>query len=278
MGTRILALFGSPVSRSPSPEVHGAFAAQFGLDVAYRLIESTAEPFAERLNDFRQAGGSGCNITLPLKQIAFEQADVHTSRATLAMAANTLWWDEEGRCHADITDGEGLVRDLERNIGLGIQGLKVLLLGAGGAAAGVTGAVLERKPAQLVVVNRTLERARELAARHSKLGEVHCLSVDDLERCAAPDLVIDATSIGHSGRSPELPREILDGMPLCYSLNYGEAAQPFIRRFYSAGLRVHDGLGMLVEQAACSFEIWTGHKPDTAPVLADLRASMGSDG
>jgi shikimate dehydrogenase len=265
-----LALFGQPVSHSPSPRVHQAFAGQFGLEVDYRRIEASPEDFPASLEAFRAEGGSGCNITLPLKQLACELAAEHTARAKLANAANTLWWTDNGDCHADNTDGEGLVRDLEANLGVHIAGLNVLLLGAGGAAAGVLGALLARRPTQLALVNRTVNRARSLAARHAPLGDVRCLSLDDFERSEAPDLLIDATSMGHVGRQPEFPRHVLEGSPRCYSLNYGAAAQPFASLCRLAGLRFNDGLGMLVEQAALSFEIWTGHKPDTAPVLAEL--------
>lgn len=267
-----LALFGSPVAHSPSPGVHRAFGEQFGLDVDYRLIEAAEETFAEKLNEFRQAGGSGCNITLPLKHRACELADARTERVELAGAANTLWWDSDQLCHADNTDGEGLVRDLEHNLGVEIEGKKVLLLGAGGAAAGVLGALLGRKPAQLVIVNRTVEKARALARRHVALGDVTGLALDDIDGCGPVDLFIDATSMGHSGEGPRISPALL-GRPVVYSLNYGKAAHGMCALAESAGVPFHDGLGMLVEQAACSFEIWAGRRPATAPVLAAMRAS-----
>lgn len=274
MNTIRLALFGSPVAHSPSPGVHNAFAAQFGLEVDYRLIEATEEAFDAKLADFRKGGGIGCNVTLPLKHRACEQADKRTPRADLAMAANTLWWDSDGRCLADNTDGEGLVRDLEHNLGIGIAGRKVLLLGAGGAAAGVLGALLERKPAQLVIVNRTIERARTLASRHGHLGDVRCAGLDDLGRCGPVDLFIEATSMGHSGQHPDVSSALLEGDAVVYSLNYGDAAKGMSAVAGSAGAPFHDGLGMLVEQAALSFEIWTGRAPDTGRVLTALRKAM----
>lgn len=271
MSTIRLALFGSPVAHSPSPGVHDAFGAQFGLDVDYRLIEATEEAFDAQLADFREGGGIGCNVTLPLKHQACRMADNRTPRADLAMAANTLWWDPDGHCLADNTDGAGLVRDLEHNLGIEIAGRKVLLLGAGGAAAGVLGALLERKPAQLVIVNRTIERARILASRHGHLAEVSCASLDDFGRCGPVDLFIDATSMGHSGQHLNVPGALLESDAVVYSLNYGDAAKGMCALAETAGAPFHDGLGMLVEQAALSFEIWTGHAPDTGPVLTALR-------
>lgn len=269
-----LALFGQPVSHSPSPRVHRAFGAQFGIDVDYRLIEASPETFPDRLQQFRSEGGAGCNITLPLKGTACELADERSDRAELAGAANTLWWSSDGRCQAGNTDGEGLVRDIEQNLGISIQGSRVMLLGAGGAAAGSLGALLDRRPSRLVLVNRTLERARELADRHADLGEIDCLPLNEIERTGASDLVIDATSMGHGGHRIDLPPPLLDGVSLCYSLNYGPAADPMREACAAAGIRFSDGLGMLVEQAAISFAIWTDHRPDSAPVrqaLADLR-------
>ena len=269
-----LALFGNPVSKSPSPAVHGAFGAQFGLKVEYQLIEASHEAFPERLKAFRKAGGTGCNITLPLKHLAFDLADERTGRADRAAAANTLWWTADNHCHADNTDGAGLVRDLETNLRIDIEGEKILLLGAGGAASGVLGALLSRKPAQLTIANRTIANARSLAEKHGSLGEVACVGFEELDRCPTMKLVIDATSLGHSGRCPAIPGSITADKTVLYSLNYGPAAQPLRDWSRQAGISFHDGLGMLVEQAALSFEIWTGRKPETPSVLEMVRSAM----
>lgn len=265
-----LALFGSPVARSKSPRIHQAFAEQFGLDIDYRLIEASAEAFPGKLESFRSEGGVGCNITLPLKTLAFEQAAHPSQGATLAQAANTLWWDEKGDCHADNTDGPGLVADLEGSLGFDLAGFRILLLGAGGAAAGVLGALLARKPASVTIANRTLSRASELAQRHQSVGEVNAIAVTDLGDFPGADLVLDATSSGHQGTHPTIPYQALASAKLVYSLNYGAAAAPLGELARLADTQFHDGLGMLVEQAACSFEIWTGKKPATAPVLAQI--------
>lgn len=269
-----LALFGQPVSHSPSPRVHQAFAAQFRLEVEYRLIEASPGQFPERLQAFRESGGVGCNITLPLKNLAFQLAHQASPRAELAAAANTLWWDGDGRCRADNTDGDGLVRDLRDNLGIDIAGKRVLLLGAGGAAAGVLGALLERRPAQVIIANRTVERARELGKRHMKRGEVLAIALDNLDCCGPVDLVIEATSMGRSGDPPTISPSVFAGAELCYSLNYGPAARPMYLLSRLAEAPFHNGIGMLVEQAALSFEIWTGHRPATAPVLAEMKEGL----
>jgi shikimate dehydrogenase len=268
-----LALFGSPVHHSPSPGVHRAFGAQFGLDIEYELVESSEQQFGEQLSFFRESGGLGCNITVPLKQLAFRRADELSERAELAEAANTMWWGQEGRSHADNTDGEGLVRDLETNLGVALEGRKILLLGAGGAASGVLGALLQRHPAELVIVNRTVEKARALARRHAHLGDILCVALEDIDCCGEIDVLVEATSMGHSGEHPIVSPAFLKGTTLVYSLNYGPAARGMYALSRLAGVPFSNGLGMLVEQAARSFEIWTGHKPDTASVLSELKQS-----
>lgn len=265
-----LALFGKPVAHSPSPRVHGAFGSQFGIDIDYQLIEAAPETFYQRLESFHASGGLGCNVTLPLKSLAFEQADEPTRRAELAGTANTLFWSGD-LCHADNTDGEGLVTDIEQNLDLPITDSRILLIGAGGAAAGVLGSLLEREPASLMIANRTEARAQDLAERHEEAGEVGVLALDDIEYCGIVDLVIDATSMGRSGAQPQLPVEVLAEAEMCYSLNYGRAAGPLHALAIRAGVPFHDGLGMLVEQAACAFEIWTGKRPETASVINELR-------
>lgn len=271
-GSIRLALFGHPVAHSPSPGVHQAFGRQFGLDIDYRLIDAPPEDFIARLGAFRAAGGTGCNITLPLKGMAFCHAAEARPRAALARAANTLWWSGDSRCCADNTDGEGLVRDLEQNLDITLTGLRVCLLGAGGAAAGVLGALLERRPGEVIIANRTRARAEDLAARHAGLGPVIAMGLADLAEAGAFDLVIDATATGHAGEPPPIAPAVLAGAAACYSLNYGTAALALRRLCGDLGVVFHDGLGMLVEQAACSFRIWTGRMPETAPVLAELRS------
>lgn len=270
-----LALFGSPVLKSPSPLVHKAFASQFGLDLDYRLIEAKPGEFANKLAEFREGGGHGCNITMPLKTIACEMANVSSLRAKVATAANTLWWDDQLRLQADNTDGQGLISDLERNLSIDLEGKTLLLIGAGGAAAGIVGALLKRNLTRLTIGNRTASLARELAHKHSDSGPVCGMSIEGLERKIEYDLVIDATSTGHHGRVPAIPEQILARTRMCYSLNYGLAAQPMAKWCKALGVPFHSGSGMLVEQAACSFEIWTGKAPRTEPVLRRLNHGSG---
>ncbi len=270
MNTLRLALFGSPVGHSPSPRLHKAFAAQFDLDIDYRLIEASPADFPEKLDRFRWGGGRGCNITLPLKHIACNLADSRTGRAETASAANTLWWDESGQLNADNTDGRGLVRDMINNLEMTITGRELLILGAGGATAGIMGPLLECNPGSLTIANRTVERAEALAIRHSRLGKTSCISIRELGRCPKFHLVIDATSTGHQGLTPDIPRHIISDSEACYSLNYGRAAKPLENWCQQLETSFHSGWGMLVEQAALSFEIWTGKRPDTRSVLDSL--------
>ena len=273
MSTLRLALFGYPVKNSPSAGVHRAFGAQFGLDVDYTLIKSRTDEFPAQLDAFRASGGNGCNVTLPLKHLACDLADDRSARVQLATAANTLWWDSDALLKADNTDGTGLVRDLEKNLGVNINASRILILGAGGAVAGVLAALLERNPEQMTIANRTIERARSLTSRHENLGEVQVVSPGELEHHTSVDVIIDATSMGHQGQAPKIPESLLKSSQLCYSLNYGHAAQPLDAWCRKLGVKFHSGLGMLVEQAACAFEIWTEMTPDTAPVLEKLTGS-----
>lgn len=268
-----LALFGDPVSRSLSPGIHRAFGRQFELEIAYQLIQSNAANFGNDLRKFRSEGGHGCNITAPLKHDAFNLAVRSSPGARLAEAANTLWWDSDDQLNADNTDGPGLVRDVENNLGISIQGTSLLILGAGGATAGVLGALLERDPTRIIIANRTTERAGALADRHSGLGEVSGVSYQDLRDVEA-DIIFDATSLGHNGETPAVPESLLADVQICYSLNYGSAARAMSKWCKALKVPFQDGLGMLVEQAAFSFEIWTGLSPQTDSIYKDLEDAM----
>jgi len=263
-----LAVFGNPVAQSLSPRIHRAFAGQFGLRVDYRAIEATPETFPRQVRELQSSGGRGCNVTVPLKRAAFELADSCSASARQAEAANTLVFD--GEVHADNTDGRGLVDDLCRQAGARLEGARICLLGAGGAAAGILGALLCAHPAKLVIANRNPDRARGLAERHSGLGELDCCALRDIAAHGPFDLVVNATSQGHHGQAPPLARAWLAQGGLCYDLNYGPAAIPLRRICEAEGIEYRDGLGMLVGQAALSFELWTGKRPDVQPVLAGL--------
>ena len=262
-----LALFGQPVKTSLSPVIHQMFARQFGLDIEYRLIEPAIPDFPEALEDFRRSGGAGCNITLPFKRAAWQLAAQASAGATRAQAANTLV-RQPGGWFAHTTDGAGLMSDLLENHGIGIAHQRVLVLGAGGAAAGILGNLLEQKPESVVLVNRNLDRAGALAERYSSLGNVTISSWSDLSSKGEFDLVINATSLGHHGKAPSLPASTFAAGSICYDMNYFKASLPLRSWCESTAVTYFDGLGMLVGQAAKSFAIWTGKQPNTRDVIA----------
>jgi shikimate dehydrogenase len=261
------AVIGNPVSHSKSPWIHAEFARQTAQDITYGSIEAPAEGFEAAVAEFREAGGRGLNVTLPFKERAFRMTTDASPRALAAEAVNTLAF-LRGGVRGDNTDGVGLVRDLEHNLGFRLRGGRVLIAGAGGAAQGVVQPLLAAGIATLAVANRTPARARALAARFpgvrgSGFGEL------EGERF---DLVINATSAGLHGAAPDLPAGVMIAGGLAYDMVYGRDT-PFLAQARATGARACDGLGMLVEQAAESFLLWRGVRPDTAPVLRALRAA-----
>jgi len=267
-----LAVFGRPVTHSLSPAIHQQFARQSGLRIDYRAIEAGPDEFGFKLRQLVLAGGRGCNITVPLKHLAWQMSQRSSPSAEQAQAANTLVFEGPDDFYADNTDGRGLLEDLARCWSRELKNRRVLILGAGGAAAGILGELLQHRPAVLVIGNRTPGRARTLARRFSSLGSVESCALGDIgAQGGSFDLVINATSLGHSGASPVLPETLLTAGGLCYDLNYGPAAEPLRIHCENRGIRYQDGLGMLVEQAAISFELWTGKRPDSTAVLQQLR-------
>jgi shikimate dehydrogenase len=264
-----LAVFGQPVTQSLSPRIHALFARQLGLRIDYPAIEATPASFPDRVLALASGGGRGCNVTVPFKRTAWALADDCSDRAARAQAANTLVFN--GDIFADNTDGQGLVNDLAGLVDGRLEGARVCLLGAGGAAAGILAALLHAQPERVIIVNRTLSSADEIARRHADLGRVHTCEPADLAQHAPFDLVINATSQGHRGDAPVLSADWLAPGGLCYDLNYGAAATPLRTVCAAAGLAYADGLGMLVNQAALSFKLWTGQLPDVKPVLKALR-------
>jgi shikimate dehydrogenase len=266
-----LAVFGSPVAHSLSPRIHDLFARQCGLQVDYRAVEATAATFAGLVRALAEQGGRGCNVTVPFKQAAWKLAASASDDAARARAANTLVFAPDGAWYADNTDGPGLVDDLASLPGFRLAGARVCLLGAGGAAAGVLGALLRARPACVLIANRSEERARQLAERHADLGAPDTCALQEIGARGPFELVINATSAGHQGIAPPLSRDWLAPGGRCYDLNYGSAAAPFRLACERLGVACSDGLGMLVGQAARSFLLWTGRRPDAAAVLAELR-------
>lgn len=267
------AVIGNPIEHSKSPQIHAEFARQTGQDMAYGRVLGDPEDFAGEVRRFFAAGGLGMNVTVPFKEAAWEIVDERSERAQSAGAVNTLILLPDRRLRGENTDGVGLVRDLSHNLGFEFRGKRVLLLGAGGASRGVLRPLLEAGPSRLVIANRTASRAVELAAAHRALGPLSGCGLDALAGQRF-DLIINGTSAGLAGAVPAIPDECLATGGWTYDMLYADESTAF-RRWgmrLGAGLAL-DGLGMLVEQAAESFFLWRGVRPDTAPVIALLRAA-----
>lgn len=260
------AVFGHPIAHSKSPQIHTAFARQTGQDMTYEAILAPLDGFAVSVAAFIAAGGRGANVTVPFKEEAFKLANRLSPRAQRAGAVNTLMFDADGIL-GDNTDGAGLVADLTRNLHCTIAGKRVLLLGAGGAARGVIEPLLDQQPAALVIANRTVSRAEELAELFGR--GIRACSFDAVD--TPFDLVINATAASLAGELPPLSPRVFTPDTLAYDMMYGRAT-PFLDFARTHGARTADGLGMLVEQAAEAFCLWRGVRPDTAPVIARLRA------
>ncbi|MET1115120.1 MAG: shikimate dehydrogenase [Comamonas sp.] len=269
-------VMGHPVEHSRSPWIHARFAALTAQTLHYTRELVALDGFAAAVQAFAAGGGRGCNVTVPFKLQAAELADSCSERVQLAGAANTLVL-AEGRIHADNTDGLGLVADIRDNAGQPIAGRDVLLIGAGGAAAGALGPLLAEQPRRIVVVNRTLEKAQALVERHAALAARHGvdLAAQGLESAGHFDLVINASASSLGGAAVPVAASVLRPGCLAYDMMYGPAAQGFLDWAAQHGARGRDGLGMLVEQAAEAFALWRGVRPAGAPVLAELRALVG---
>ncbi len=267
------AVFGHPVAHSQSPAIHAAFGRQEGIAVDYRAIEATPDGFDAALAAFIGEGGVGANVTLPHKEAAFALCGTTTARATRAGSVNTLLRKGD-RWHGDTTDGIGLVRDLTDRHGLDLRGRRVLLLGAGGSARSVAPALLDAGIRELVVVNRTPERADELIDAMGEPGRALSRYWDDLHELGDFELIINATALGRDRDAAfKLPLSLVNSLTTAVDLNYGDAAIAFLAWARAAECRsVVDGLGMLVEQAAESFQQWHGVRPQTEAVYQKLRA------
>jgi shikimate dehydrogenase len=268
------AVFGNPIKHSKSPLIHAAFAEQCGQDIQYRAVRVESDDFFGAAKRFFDGGGAGLNITVPFKTDAYQFADSLSERAERAGAVNTLIADAAGSIRGDNTDGVGLVRDMIANLGWSVQGQRLLIIGAGGAVRGVLEPLLRERPKRVLMVNRTEARAAQLAAEFTDLGPIvgggYSLLAD-----SQFDLVINASSAGLSGEMPELPSEVLTERSCCYDMVYGAEPTPFMRwSAHHAAWAVADGLGMLVEQAAESFYLWRGVRPETRPVINQLRSSL----
>jgi shikimate dehydrogenase len=265
------AVIGHPVAHSKSPDIHARFAAQTGQDLIYERLLAPLEGFADSVRTFIDEGGKGANVTVPFKLEAHALASTLTPRARAAGAVNTLKFDGSAIL-GDNTDGVGLVADIVRNAGVAIRSARVLLLGAGGAGRGVLLPLLNEQPAELVIANRTLSKAIELATQFAAPGNVS--AADFAAVRGRFDIIVNATSASLASDVPPIPPAAFGANALAYDMMYGKDPTVFMRFAGQHGAAVRDGLGMLVEQAAESFYVWRGVRPDTASVFAELRAAL----
>ena len=271
------AVIGNPIAQSKSPFIHTSFAALTGQDLRYTKIEGALDAFAHDVDAFRAAGGRGLNITAPFKLDAYAYATQCSQRAELAGAANALKFDGQNVI-AENFDGVGLVRDVVHNLAYPLQGKRVLLLGAGGAARGALLPLLEQQPAQLVIANRTVASAQALVAIAQKSGTLQtalsAVSYGELTGMQF-DLVFNATSASLRAELPPVPASVFAHGALAYELAYGKGLTPFLRLAHNAGVQqLADGVGMLAEQAAEAFAWWRGVRPDTQDVIAKLTVPL----
>jgi shikimate dehydrogenase len=266
------AVVGNPIAHSKSPQIHRLFAQQTHQSITYEKLEAPLDGFEEFALGLRESGYRGLNVTIPFKLDAAKLADRLTPRARLAGAVNTLKFDGEA-ITGDNTDGVGFVRDVTQRLKFHIQGSSILVIGAGGGVRGLIGSLLEEKPKWIAVANRTHDRAQELADEFGVLA----LSFDEVP-AEHFDLVINGTATSLSHTTPPIDAETFDDCTLAYDLLYAPAPTPFMQLASRGGARkVSDGLGMLIEQAAESFHLWRGMRPDTAPVFKELRRLLSAE-
>jgi len=277
MSTALYCVMGHPVAHSQSPWIHARFAELTGQDMRYTKREIALDQFASSVQAFIREGGHGCNITVPFKFEAAALATHTSERGLLAQACNILTFSA-GKIEADNTDGLGLVDDIEQNAGVSLQGKRVLLMGAGGAAAGVLGPLINARPAHISVANRTLHRAELLVNRHLPLAELQKveLRAHDLKGLEGDfDVIINGTASSLGGHGVPVDAQVLKPGALAYDMMYGASAKPFMDWARAHGAVPRDGLGMLVGQAAEAFYIWRGVMPPAGQLLAELRARLG---
>lgn len=268
------AVFGNPISHSKSPQIHTLFAEQSGQTMVYTAELAEVDDFEARVRDFVKHNGKGLNITVPFKQQAWQLANHRSARAERAGAVNTLIVETDGRLFGDNTDGVGLVCDLTENHQITLKNKRILIIGAGGAVRGVIEPILNEQPSELVIANRTVSKALQLAVDFADLGNVSGSGFDDLAG-ESFDVVINGTSASLHGDLPPLPDGLFNNEACAYDMMY--AAQPTVFMQWASehgAAKVLDGLGMLVEQAAEAFTLWRGGQPETKPVIEAIRASM----
>lgn len=271
--TDLYAVFGNPINHSKSPHIHRQFAEQTGQDMHYTKQLVNEGEFEQTVKTFFAQGGKGLNITVPFKLNAFDFAQKLTARAERAGAVNTLAVLSDGRILGDNTDGIGMVHDMH-NIGWELEGKRILILGAGGAVRGILQPLLEEKPAQVVIANRTQSKAEELAKNFHDLGDVQAKSFEQLSGTTF-DVVINGTSASMQGELPPLPDNLLAANACCYDMMYGAEPTIFLRWAKDFGAaKVADGLGMLIGQAAEAFYLWRQIRPEVVPVITAMRRQI----
>ena len=265
------AVIGNPVAHSVSPQIHAMFAKQTQRDIDYTRLLADVDNFNGALDEFIKSGAKGANVTVPFKLDAFARCNELSQRAQFAGAVNTLSFCAEGDLICgDNTDGIGLVRDITYNHGVALTHKNILILGAGGAVRGVLQPFFEQKPAHIFIANRTPQKAQVLADEFSELGDISAGGFESIPQISF-DIIINGTAASLSGDTPPIDQAIVRNH-FCYDMVYGKAPTAFLKWAKDAGARqTVDGLGMLVEQAAESFFIWEGIRPDTHPVINSLR-------
>ena len=266
------AVIGHPIDHSRSPVIHQLFARQTDQNMVYEAIDAPPKGFEIAVRGFSAAGGKGLNVTVPHKQVAFELCDELGAEAAQARAVNTISFRADGRLRGDNTDGLGFMRDLTENLDQPVQGRRVLILGAGGAARGILPPLLGAEPAILVLANRTIERAQAMIAELGSPPVLEASSFKDLDAHKPFEIIVNATSAGLHGEQPPFPPSCIGPDSFCYDLAYSLRGTPFVEwALEHHAMETAQGWGMLVEQAAESFYIWRGVRPDTAPILEQLR-------
>ena len=265
------AVIGNPVAHSKSPQIHMAFALQEGAEIEYRRILAEEKNFVDTVNNFMRNQGRGINVTLPFKVKAYQQCAELDEYARSAKAVNTISFNANGDWLGANTDGVGLLRDLKSNLKISVAQKQVLILGAGGAVRGILLPIFQENPDNIVIANRTQDKAEMLADEFSNFGPISSSSFDEL-KSAKFDIIINATSASLTNQVPPVSSSVLSANTVCYDLAYSDMDTAFIRwsMAHNAG-KTSDGLGMLIEQAAESYYIWRGFRPDTAPVFSLLR-------
>jgi len=270
------AVFGNPISHSKSPQIHSLFAEQTQQSLTYTAELAEPGQFKQAVSAFIKNNGKGLNITVPFKEDAWQIADEHSERAKRAGAVNTLIVQDNGNLYGDTTDGTGLVRDLTQNHQIPLKDKSVLIVGAGGAVRGVLEAILEQQPASLLIANRTTHKALQLAKDFSEFGTIKGCGLEDI-KLEKFDVVINGTSASLHGDLPPIPETIFNSGASSYDMMYSAQATPFMQWSTQHGAKqVFDGLGMLVEQAAESFNLWRGVKPETQKVIQQIREELSA--